>query len=207
MPARYYLSPVVLLYKDPVTSAWTPALIPDTRQAFGSRVLIYARLHNSAALPDTRVKSWCLTWVDTDDATHALIAADPAILAVPLDPARLDQTFVQASAQEQQAISAGLEVRRLDSTWVTSSTTLRKIIGYVLRVLRVCDELGLNYPESDLGARFDALPAAQRNIILTYLQSKGAATGDIRASTPIRTVVQRFDAVDFGVIMFGNESF
>lgn len=180
-----------------------------------SRCLLYGQwnltpnssLTINATRGDGLGKMVCFTRADQDDATHTLIAADPAIFRLPLSNATLDNEFQSLSSSLRTSITDKLESLRLDSTWIQSTTSNREIVRYVLCVLLGAKEMGADYPEMDLTTLWGTLTIGQRNRIKTYLSTWNVITSDIKNNTPIRSVITKIGRIARGAIMLGPDVF
>ena len=203
MPIEYYLAPVELITLG-------------TRQSTGSRAEVYrnqmadpslARISNM--IPAAGVKAWCATALDAPQEVHDAIAADGTIQRVPTNV--LTRTWGELSAAVQNAVLNAMAARRIPSDWITADTTIRQIIGYILRCLdltvRMAGE-GRIYPEADLTQTFGTLPAATRTSIRNFANAHGIANADITTATAIRVVVRRLiESFPFGEFVFLDERF
>ena len=203
MPVEYYLSPVELITRG-------------TRQSTGSRVEIYrdqladpsqARL--SSIIPAAGVKAWCASALDAPQAVHDAIAADGTIQRVPTNV--LSRTWGELGTAVQNAALNAMAARRIPSDWITDATTIRQIIGYILRCLDLTVRMGAEsriYPEADLTQTFGTLPAATRTSIRNFANAHGIANADITTATAIRVVVRRLiEAFPFDEFIFLDERF
>jgi len=214
MTIQYYLAPWVAAYAvgDGRFSLINPG---EGRPVSLSRCLLYGQwnLTPNSSLTIRGVtgsgfgKAICITRVDQDDVTHALIVADAAIRRLPFSDKQLDSEFQSLSGSQQQAITNGLEALRLDSTWITPTTLIREIMRYVLCVLFGAKELGVDFPEADLVNRWNTLTVGQRNRILAYLSGWNVVTSDINNNTPLRTVITKIGRIARGAILLGPDVF
>ena len=213
MSEKYYLSPFQQLYR---IGGGRFSLIGPGIESNTARLAIYGvwstdvgnqfQVVNPVSL-NGYGKGWCLAWVRNDDDTiHPLIAADGQNNLLPFGPTDLNSQV--STLGGGQIVSVNLwEGHLLDATWITPTTLVREILGYALRIMLACGQLGVDYPETDLSLKWSTLTNPRRNSIIAWLQSKGLPTGDINNNTPVRTVVTRISQADFGAIQFGNESF
>jgi len=153
-------------------------------------------------------KNWCMAWVRNDDETiHNLIVEDASIGLIPFSPTDLNEQAGTLVGSTQTAIVNQWESKLLDATWITPVTLVREILGYALRIILACGQMGIDYPEVSLSSRWNTIASGQRNAIEAWLRGKGLPVADINNNTPVRDVVTRISMADFGAIRFGNEFF
>lgn len=196
MPTEYYLAPVELI-------------IRGSRESTGSRVERYrdqmadpsqAEVNNF--MPAAGIKQWCVTALAAPQEVHDAIAADAAIVRVPTN--LLSRTWGELSTAVQNAILGALAARRVPTDWITSSTTIRQIIGRLLRVLDLTNLMGTAFPEADLAQTYGTLSAAQRAAIRQWCDSNSVDRSDFGTGVTIGTIlnrlVTRFNWQPFGLL-------
>ena len=178
MSLAYYLAP------------WQTVVTPHG-PVQASRVLTYARPQTST-IKANGVKAFCLTGIDTDAVTHAAIAGDPAIFALPFSPTELEQRWDSILLARRTALGTALDNRRLPTDWITNSTTLREVLKQIIRALLACQRLGAFYPETSLDTRWNQISKAMQDAIIAELVRGGVAVADIAQTTLMRDIVRRF---------------
>jgi len=217
MSVAYYLSPWVAAYAiGGGNFSLIPPLLPeDGRPVNISKCLLYGQWNLT---PNSSItlrgvtgtgfgKAICITRVDQDDATHALIVADAAIRRLPFSDKQLDLEFQSLSGSQQQFIVNGLENLRLDSTWIVPTTLVREIVRYIMCVLIGAKELGVDFPETDLANKLNTLSPGQKNRVIAYLDGWKATTSDINSNTPIRDIVTKIGRIARGKVLLGPDEF
>lgn len=203
MPIEYYLAPVELITRG-------------LRQSTGSRVELYrdqmadpSLAQLGSIIPAAGVKAWCATALDAPQEVHDAASADGLIVRVPTNV--LSRTWGELSAAVQNAVLNAMAARRIPSDWITASTTIRQIIGYILRCLDLTVRMtaaGATFPEADLTLTFGSLPANVRNQIRNWANANSIPNGDITTATALRVVVRRLvETFAFGELKLLDETF
>lgn len=106
------------------------------------------------------------------------------------------RTIVSYSGDTQTAIldnPPGFVVARGDAVRVYSTfgTTLREVIGWVIRLLRLTKLLRSDYPNVSLDQTWGTIPAAVRNRVLTFAANNGISTAGLNTNSTIRQILRR----------------
>lgn len=219
MAVYYYLAPYDLMYG--IGGGRFSLTDPGgARSVRAARVMIYGTWDQAQGTRCTAIKgggvngfgkSWCIARVQDDNSAGLVdftaMDADALCVRLPIGPDVLNRQFGSFTQAVQDAIVARLEDYRLPADLITSTMTVRQIIGYVIRLLFAAQQLGIDFPELDLAATWDTVPAAQRQRILDWATAHGISTSGLTNSTPIRTIVKRLLTAQWGQIVFGGEAF
>jgi hypothetical protein len=73
----------------------------------------------------------------------------------------------------------------------TFGTTLREVIGWVIRLLRLTKLLRSYYPNVSLDQTWGTIPAAVRNRVLTFAANNGISTAGLNTNSTIRQILRR----------------
>ena len=211
MPQAYFISPFTTIW--PIGGGqWSASSVGAVRgPANGPRLLIYAPvggLRSQFEVPFGAAglgKPFCVCWVETDDTTLAAMDADAQIIRLPWGPAELDQTFADLPGAVQTGIVNRLETARIPADWIQPTTTLRQLLGFVLRVIVCARELGTQFPELDLSLTLASISAARRNAIRNWLAANGATSADLTNTSTIREVLGRLRQLAGKIRIQGQE--
>lgn len=181
MAARYYIAPIIQ----------HPTRINQNM----SRCQLYlgAEVGQQNSSQDKSIKAWCITRVSAPagDPVWAELDADAQLTRIPV--ALLDTRFADLTQGQRDAIAAEFAARDIPSDWVTANTTLRQVIGYAVRLLRLTkrDMLGGDYPNISLDLTWGNIPAATRNRVLTWATNHGISTAGLTNASTIRQILRR----------------
>ena len=150
------------------------------------------------------VKNSSYALAKCDPATHALIAADPDIVALSpegADKAAID-AWLDAQANPIPAVFTNtVEGDGFSLSWVSDGVTRRQVFNYILRCWRaVQNSVGAeNESASYVGCKqlfaksltqtWNSLTNAQKNAVKAWLEAKGMDTSAVANNTPVRTVI------------------
>jgi hypothetical protein len=188
---RFYLTP------------YGPGYIPSRPQANASKVVLYLSGDDAHMVVRANPwKSWCLCYVDAQDATHAAIQADAEITLIPLWDSGNNYLPMTAAVNEiaepyRTQIATFLEDHYVPMAWVTGTTLIGQVFRHIVQILKIIHWLGEDYPNFDLETPVSDIPAQQRTRILSWMNSNGIQTNDITNSWTIRQVLRRI-VRDFG---------
>jgi len=180
MPIRYYLAPAIV---HPARASLTI-----------SRCELYhsALSGTSNVFGDFAIKNWMITRVespDADDPVWALLDGDGLLVRIPVN--LLDDPVADLTQAQRDAIAAELSTRNIPYDWVTAGTTLRQVISYVIRLLRLTRLLRADYPNVSLDQTWSTIPANVRNRVLNWAQANGISTQGLSNSSTIRQILRR----------------
>ncbi len=196
MAIRIYIIPIVGtgVQGDP----YRPKYISDYAIAWGAM--------------DYENHGYMLVGADVDDATHASIAGNADAYAI---PANLDATLTMGQVT---AVHDKLEAINLPADWITTAFTWRQILRLVSAILCLArrfnaldSALADNLREKifssgiTLDTRFNALPTAKRNKLITMGQSFGFDTTGLSGTNTLRVILrnlaQQFsEPIQLGVV-------
>lgn len=220
MANNYYIAPFELVYA--IGGGRFALTNPGNGRAIrASRVAVYGTWDQTRGTRLTTIKgggaagfgkTWSLARVQDENPAlglidYAALDADPSISRLPVGPDVLGREFGTFAQPVQDAIIARLEALRLPANLIQPTTTIRQIVGYIIRVLFCAQQLGVDFPELDLSATWASVPLAQRQRVLTWAQARGVSTTGLNNQSSMRVIVARLLTAEFGRIEFGGELF
>ena len=142
------------------------------------------------------VKDWCVAYVDAPESVHTAIRADSEITLIPLwndasEYLPLTATVSQINTASRQNMATFLENHRVPTGWITGDMTIGRVIKYVVQILMIAQMLEDDYPELNLDTQVSAIPAAQRQRIVQWMNNHGIETQDIDLQWTVRQVLAR----------------
>lgn len=131
----------------------------------------------------------CILAADVDDATHATIAADPDVSALPQN---LAGHLSAGAVTQAQAFLDGLNI---PFQWVDTSLTyvqLIRIIGKIFEVAQLFEaSIGTLFTGGvTLGTHFNALPQATRTTLIQIATDHGWDTSGLSGTSTVRQVLK-----------------
>lgn len=131
----------------------------------------------------------CILAADVDAATHATIAADPQVSAL---PANLAANLTNGAVNQAQTFLDGLNI---PSQWVATSLTYTQLIRIIGRIFEVAQlferSIGSLFTGGvTLGTQFNALPQATRNSLIQIATSRGWDTSGLTGTSTVRQVLK-----------------
>ena len=133
-----------------------------------------------------------LVCADTDEATHASLAALPRVIQLPED---LDQTL---SAGQVTAVSNYLEARNIPAHWIDTSRTVREVLRGVSGIFQFAQlytamhSLTLFRGGVTLETRMNQIALVERNRLTEAAAAANLSTAGITLSSTIRQVLNVF---------------
>lgn len=179
MAVRYYLAPIIQH--------------PSRASLNISRCQLYvgAEVGQQNVIGELSVKGWCVTRVEAPDAdaVWAQLDADGLLTRIPVT--LLDTPVSDLTQAQRDAVAQEMAARNIPYDWVTAGTTLRNIIGWVIRLLRLTRLLRANFPNVSLDQTWGTIPAAVRNHVLTFAANNGISTAGLNTNSTIRQILRR----------------
>jgi hypothetical protein len=132
-----------------------------------------------------------LVSADTDEATHATLAALPRVTQIPAD---LDQ---QLSAGAVNAVQNALEARNIPAHWVSTNLTYRQVLRVVMGIFQFAQvyyrlhSLTLFRGGVNLDTQASQIPLAERNRLQQAAQTAGLDVSGITGTTTVRQILRQ----------------
>lgn len=182
MAVRYYLAPVI------------PH--PSRASLNISRCNLYvgAEVGQQNAIGELSVKGWCVTRVEAPDADAVWTQLDADGLLTRIPVGLLDTPVSDMTQAQRDAIAQEMAARNIPYDWVTAGTTLRDVIGYVIRLLRLTRLLRADYPNVSLDLTWGSIPAAVRTRVLNWATANGISTAGLNNNSTVRQILRRIIA-------------
>lgn len=191
---------------------------------YRSKLNEYINVENGESFDeiDNPARRHSLCFVIAKPATHAAIAADAEIIAVTPNEvtkenvhAILDTPLSSLNQTFKQSVSDALEAKGVSFAWAGGENTIRDVLRYLLRVHFFAQRIEgegnapvFNFLKKNLTTEFSELTSAQKNGIKNWMESKGLATGWLRADTTVRQIIHAVVTdLGFGAIKIGGHSF
>jgi hypothetical protein len=201
MTVKYYLAPYLTISLN-------------GRDVLASKTMLYrvgSSRHSVAKIGD---RSWCIARVDATDAEHVNIEADAQITLIPFidnggNYLPSSATVSQVSAANRTAISNFLETRNIPTDWISGATPINRVLKFVIVWLNLSHSgaLGTDFMNDfSLSQTVANIPAARRNRIKAWMDSRGIDTSDFTGSMTIRQVMRRLvEQWQIGRVVLGPE--
>jgi hypothetical protein len=137
-------------------------------------------------------------------ATHALLEAEPDVLALP-------QNLDQQIGAQVAAVQNALESRNLPAGWVQATHTYRQVVRTAAQAFQFAQRLGTHTPTrlfsgATLDTQFNQLPVAARTALANAAGSLGYSASTLSGTSTLRAMLKAMaDEWRQGTLLIGGE--